>query len=149
MTRFVVSFAVLTFLVVFIAIVNAITPPPGPSSFFLFCCPNEDNAGVLNTATIRQIGGGYLFCGYGPMVDHIPNDWEDNCEYSLSTGMPFLDGNSASCPGSAISCASTKRDRVVKKRAENTAAQPRTSRPQFMAVRYTFDKKNRAQRVVE
>ena len=30
MTRFVVSFAVLTFLVVFIAIVNAITPPPGP-----------------------------------------------------------------------------------------------------------------------
>ena len=63
--------------------------------------------------------------------------------------MPFLDGNSASCPGSAISCASTKRDRVVKKRVENTAARPRTSRPQFMAVRYTFDQKNRAQRVVE
>jgi len=130
MTRFIPSILVWFFLVISVVIVNAQVP----SNTCTYVCPPTDKKGtrLIDTIPIESLitcvylSGG--LCTYDPTAD----------------GELIDDSDAGECPHTAVDQCPTRRDNIVKMlkhRAEARAAQPQTSRPQFMGARGALGKK--------
>jgi len=117
------------------------TPPAN-----CYTCPGADSLGFTVGSTSDSNGA--LFCSYPAVPGEDPNDFF--CNYSDTTGALTDDNDAGLCPTTAVSgpCnVPIKRETIVealKRRAQERAAQPQTSRPRFMTSRSNLGKKRRS-----
>jgi len=100
-----------------------------------YVCPQTDSAGHALGFSSGGSGGTPLTCEYDSAAS--------KCVYVDGALVYPPEGFVDECPQTAYDCFS-RRDNIVKKskrRAEARAAQPQTSRPQFMGARGALGKK--------
>jgi len=129
------------------AIANAALAPRASGVSSCFVCPSTDEGGF--SSGDNSDTNDVLFCSYPAFPGEDPNDFF--CTYNDATGALIEDQDAGFCPGTAVgtTCVTQqlkKRETIVqalKRRAEARAAQPQTTRPEYMGARSALGKKKR------